>query len=106
MNINTHATEYEVCALPEDNINHSAYVLKVARRGAGRWAILHHGMCLGVDGEWDYELRPSEREDDWLATHRFDLTTALRLAEEQAPLVEVNGFTVADALARTARRRG
>lgn len=40
------------------------------------------------------------REDDWLAAHRFDLDTALKLAREAAPHVTVNGRTVADALTR------
>lgn len=86
-------TQYTVCELPEDNINHGSYALTVAYRGANRWAILHHGFCLGADGAWDYESIPSERRDDWLAAHRFDEETALRLAVEAAPDVTVNGIS-------------
>jgi hypothetical protein len=50
-------------------------------------------------------MRPSEREDDWLDTHRFDLDTALKLAKEQAPLVTVNGYTVTDALRMAQQRK-
>jgi hypothetical protein len=97
------ATEYTVNCLPEDDTDGHVFALTVAYRGHGLWAVLRHGSCLGSDGEWDYELRPSERESDWLATHRFDLETALKLAEEAAPKVTVNGYTVADALAMHAR---
>ncbi|MGW9375680.1 hypothetical protein ACWGVR_37385, partial [Streptomyces xanthophaeus] len=61
-------------------------------------------QCLGSDGTWEYEMRPSEREDEWLDAHRFDLDTALKLARDQAPLVTVNGFTVDDALKRLTER--
>lgn len=96
-------TEHTVCALPEGNVNYWHYAVKVAYRGDGLWAVLNGGYCLGADGDWDYEPSPSGRDDAWLATHRFDEETALRLAAEIAPTVEVNGFTVADVLARGAR---
>lgn len=94
------ATEFTVCAVPEDDINHSVYAITVAYRGRGRWAVTRHRWCLGADGEWDFEMRPSEREDAWLDAHRFDLDTALRLAHEAAPAVEANGITAADVAAR------
>lgn len=100
------ATAYTVNCLPEDDTDGHVFALTVEYRGRDRWAVLRHGRCLGTDGQWDYEVRPSEREDDWLATHRFDLDTALKLAKEAAPRVRVNGFTVADALAMHERRRG
>ncbi len=75
------------------------FALTVEYRGRDRWAVKRHSQVLGSDGTWDYEMRTSEREDEWLATHRFDLDTALKLAKEQAPLITVNGHTVADALA-------
>jgi len=93
-------TRYTVNLLPETDINGHVFEITVEYRGASRWAVLRHGQCLGADGAWDYEMRPSEREDDWLDTHRFDLDTALRFAQEQAPLITVNGLTAADALRR------
>lgn len=96
-------TEYTICALPETNVNYSHYAIRVAYRGDGMWAVLAGVYCLGSDGEWDYEPLPSSRDDDWLATHRFDETTALRLAEEQAPLMTCNGITVQQALERAGR---
>ena len=95
------ATRYTVNLLPETaSPDAHIFEITVEYRGRGRWAVCRHGMCLGVDGTWDYEVRPSEREDDWLDAHRFDQDTALRLAIEQAPLVSVNGHTAADALRR------
>ena len=103
-------TAYTVNCLPEDTLDGHVFGINVEYRGRGRWAIVRLGRCLSADGEWDYEMRPSEREDEWLATHRFDEETALKLAREAAPHVRVNGRTVADALAlaqhRTEQRRG
>ncbi|WP_431040032.1 hypothetical protein [Streptomyces sp. P9-1] len=95
------ATRFSVNLLPETaSPDAHVFEITVEYRGRGRWAVLRHGRCLGVDGTWDYEVRPSEREDDWLDAHRFDQDTAIRLAIEQAPLVSVNGLTAADALRR------
>lgn len=93
-------TEYAVCALPEGNVNASHFTIKVAYRGEGRWAVTRFGECLGADGTWDYEPNPSSRTEEWLATHRFDEATALRLAFEAAPHITVNGWTVDRVLAR------
>lgn len=91
------ATEYTICAIPDRNsINWHTYAIQVAYRGKGRWAVVRNSWCLGTDGTWDYERRPSDRADEWLATHRFDLDTALRLAREAAPGITVNGRTAAE----------
>jgi hypothetical protein len=96
-------TEYTICALPESNVNYRYHAITVSHRGGDRWAVLSGGFCLGTDGGWDYEPSVSNRDDDWLATHRFDEQTALRLAEEEAPLMTCNGITVQEALARAER---
>ncbi|MFT9821218.1 hypothetical protein, partial [Lysinibacillus sp. NPDC056185] len=93
-----------VNCLPEDGIDSHVFEITVEYRGHGRWAVKRHSQCLGSDGTWEYEMRPSEREDEWLDAHRFDLDTALKLARDQAPLVTVNGFTVDDALKRLTER--
>jgi hypothetical protein len=98
-------TRYEVTCLPEDDINAPHFALEVAYRGSGLWAVTRHGACLSADGSWDWEPSPSNREDDWLERHRFDLDTALRLAREAAPRITVNGHTVTDALALADQRR-
>ena len=94
------ATRFTVNLLPETAPDAHLFEITVEYRGHGRWAVLRHSQCLNHDGTWDWEMRPSEREDDWLDTHRFDLDTALRLAKEAAPSVSVNGLTAAAALAR------
>lgn len=99
------ATEYTVCDLPEDDINHSAFAVKVAYRGRGLWAVTRHRYCLSRTGEWHYESMPSERTDEWLTEHRFYRDEALRLAREAAPTVRVNGMTVADLKAWIEQRR-
>jgi hypothetical protein len=97
-------TQYTVNCLAEDGIDSHVFAITVEYRGRDLWAVKRHGENLGADGTWDYESTPSNREDEWLATHRFDLDTALRLAKEAAPRVTVNGFTVADALRMQAKR--
>lgn len=99
--VNVQQTAYEVSILPEDDINRSVFTINVEYRGDGRWAAVRHHECLDAAGEWSYEMRPSEREDDWLDTHRFDLGTALDLAKKAAPHIVVNGHTALDAYRRT-----
>ena len=94
------ATRYEVSCIPEDNVNARHFTLKVEYRGRGLWAVTDGIDCLDRSGEWSYERIPSNREDEWLATHRFDLDTALGLAKKAAPKMTVNGYTVAHVLAR------
>ncbi len=80
----TTATRYTVNLVPEDADPGDVYAIIVEYRGDDRWAVLRHALCLSTDGRWDRERVSSEREDEWLDAHRFDLATALELAEEQA----------------------
>ncbi|MEU6054278.1 hypothetical protein ABZ829_28135 [Streptomyces xanthochromogenes] len=99
------AVEYTVSCVPEDNLDSHSFELRVQYRGAGQYAVIRHGhSCLGADGTWDQGIKPYGRGDEWLAAHRFDLDTALRLAKAAAPHVTVNGFTVTDALAMQQKR--
>lgn len=97
-------TEYRVNCLPDDDGDDGwSFGLTVRYRGGGRWAVQRgEHACLGVDGTWARGVSEYDSGDEWLAAHRFDLETALRLAKEAAPLVTVNGHTVADALAMRA----
>ena len=94
-------TEYTVSAVPADLCS-DAYLwdVKVAWRGKGRWAVLHGPYCLTADGDWDHEMIPSSRTDEWLADHRFSEIEALIWAARMAPLVTINGTTPADLLAK------
>ncbi|MFE9845813.1 hypothetical protein [Streptomyces goshikiensis] len=94
-------TRYVVSCLPETNDNAPHFSLNVEYRGRDLWAVVRHGSCLNSAGRWSYESIPSEREDEWLAEHRFELDTALKIAREAAPTLTVNGYTVADALRRS-----
>jgi hypothetical protein len=106
--VHTRATLYSVSCLPDDPIDGNAWEIRVEFRGGvtidgdprpldRQWAVIHRGHWhLSHGGTWD--LRSSESDDDWLANHRYDLDTALRLAAEQAPHVKVGGMTPADLL--------
>jgi hypothetical protein len=99
------ATKYDVSCLPIDHRERHHFTIYVEWRGPDLWAVTTgFGDCLGVDGEWDYERSPSNRGDNWKATHRYDLDTALRLAKEQAPLMTCNRWTVEEAIARENKR--
>ena len=92
-------TVYTVTCLPEHVEDASSWSLTVEYRGRGLWAVKRHSHNLARSGEWDYEHIPAEREDEWLAEHRFPLEEALELAKQAAPDVIVNGLTPADLLA-------
>lgn len=95
-------TRYEVSLLPESNINRRHFTLYVEWRGNDTWAVTNgFHECLGTDGSWSYESIPSERRDEWIVEHRFDLDTALKLARDHAPNATVNGFTAALVYAET-----
>lgn len=95
------ATRYDVSVLPHEDINRLLFTITVEYRGPGVWAVCRHRQCLSADGVWSWESVPSERAVEWLAGHRFDLDTALKLAREAAPHLRVNGETALDAYRRT-----
>ncbi len=87
--VTTTATRYSVTALPEGHVDARHFTITVEPR-AGGWCVFHLGETLDADGGWSREYT------------RFDLETALRLAEQEAPKLTVNGLTVADVLDRAA----
>lgn len=109
------ATRYLVSCLPEGHENRYLFTIQVEARSDGQWAVMQRSRNLGTDGVWSWGFRwsggdhePATSEDMtsfdkeqavWLAEHRFDLETALRLAKEHAPLLTYRGYSVADALA-------
>lgn len=97
---------YEVSIFPEGVDARRHFVITVAFRGDDRWAVFDGPRCLGADGEWEYEPLTSARDEEWLATHRFDLDTALGLAREAAPRVTVNGRTALDTYHRLKAVKG
>jgi hypothetical protein len=107
----TTPTTYDVSVIPagiRDDLSFYGepehWVIRVEWRGRGTWAVTHGGSCLGADGEWDWEPRPSSREDGWLADHRFSLDGALDAAREHAPGIRVNGISALEVLAKYRKR--
>jgi hypothetical protein len=98
------ATQYVVSCLPEGEDRHH-FSLNISYRGNGQWAVIDTPYCLSSNGTWDFEHTPSERTDEWIATHRFDFDAAQELAKQHARLMHVNGFTVADAFRMQAKRK-
>lgn len=73
----------------------------VERRDATRWAVTRGGgISLDADGGWSIEQRPDYPGDPVIDRWRFDLDTALRLAEAELPLMRINGSTAPDIIAR------
>lgn len=99
-------TSYDVSVWPPsiECIDSETWKLTVEYRRRGLWAVCRLSCCLHADGTWQREIRPSERDDEWLAVHRFPLERALELAREHAPSVTVNGMTAAFVLARHLER--
>lgn len=96
-----HATRFQVTVLPLDDINAFTWSLTVEYRGHDRWAVLRGArVCLSRSGSWDYESIPSEREDEWIAAHRFEYAEAIQLAIKHAPDIVVNGLTATQVLER------
>lgn len=93
-------TEYTVSCLPQDHPGHNHFSLTVAERGPGSWAVLRYGFCYDTTGNREYESTSTDRTDEFLARFRFPLDDALALAKRIAPTLNVNGYTVADFLAR------
>lgn len=100
---NIRISEVTVSALPEHHMEFDLFAVKVAWRGGDRYAVVRRSYCLGADGKWEYEQRPSERADEWIATHRFPYDEAIRLARQECLQVTVNGHTVADVLSEAGR---
>jgi hypothetical protein len=103
----TAVTSYEVTIWPEEcsGMDSAMYCCSVMYSGHGNWSVRRGSASsdapvLGSDGKWWRERLPSERRRSELAEHRFDLETALKLARDMAPRVELNGVTAREALAR------
>jgi hypothetical protein len=107
-------TGYTVSCLPEGHDDRWTYCVRVSYRGDGLWSVQCRGQFIDLNGQrspgfaWsggpDEPATQAEMDDFdaeqevWLAAHRFDHVTALRLAKELAPTLTYRGRTVADAL--------
>lgn len=96
----TRPTSYTVTCFREPTIDSHVFDIPVDETAPGRWAVRRGKRCLSVFDTWEWEPIPSERDDDWLAAHRFDLRLALEMAQRVAPDVTVNGHRAADEATR------
>ena len=96
------ATRYTVSVMPDDEIAGSSFDVAVEYRGFDRWAVTRGSSCLSRSGEWEYEVQPSSRDDEWLDEHRFTKDEALAAAKDAAPLVVINGIRADEWAARKA----
>ena len=98
MKVDIRVTRYTISALPPDHRDYDEYSILVEERAKDLWGVFDGSYSLGTDGVWEYEPRPSARTKEWLATHRFDGTTAVLLATAAAREMSVNGKSVAAVL--------
>jgi hypothetical protein len=94
------ATRFEVSIFPQGHDARGHFTISIEWRGPDSWAVLDGPFCLGADGVWEYEPRTSERDDVWIAGHRFGLGTAQQLAKQAAPHLIVNGRTALEVYRR------
>jgi hypothetical protein len=108
-------TRYVVSCLPEGHDERWVFTLQVEYRCNDQWSVRSRSRFLGTNGTWSQGFAWSDGPDEpateaemdsfdkeqaaWLAEHRFDHDTALRLARELAPTLTYRGHSVADALA-------
>jgi hypothetical protein len=100
--VTVRVSAYEVCALPVGHRLFYRFVITVRNHGGASWSVRHgrttDGPALSRDGAWEYE-QGRDLDDEWLGEHRFTLAEALEIAKVQAPLVQAQGYTVAEVLA-------
>lgn len=105
----TTVTEYTISAVPRELRDHPdapSFEVQVCFRpqmdGTPKWGVYWRDRrCLHRSGRWDWEMQPSSRTDRWLASHRFDLDRALRLARIAAPQLTLNGMGPKDVGSRS-----
>ncbi len=104
----TNVSSFIVNALPEDIQKDSTdsyyFDIKVERKAHGRWAVLHNGDAYNIKGKREYEPLPSSRTESWKKRFRFDLLTAIELAEKISHEVKLMSWT-AETFAEEYRNR-
>lgn len=106
---------YLISCLPEGHDERFLFTVQCKYRGDGKWAVYNRSRLLATDGTWTFGFQWSggnaepatdeglasfdKEQEAWLADHRFDHDTALRLAKEAASKLTYRGYGVAEALA-------
>lgn len=58
------------------------------------WAITNgKKYCLARNGDWHWELSPSNRDIQWLKDHRYNFTEAIEHARRRVATMTVGGLT-------------
>jgi hypothetical protein len=98
------ASRYLVSCLPEGHEERFLFTIQVDYRGNGLWAVINRTRLLGKDGTWSFGADLDNTDDlhkaqeEWIADHRFDHDTAIRLAKQAAKNLSYRNYTVAEAL--------
>lgn len=116
--VSVQPSAYLVSCLPESHADRYLFTVQVEYRGNGQWSVKNRTRLLGKDGTWSFGFAWSEgghepatsdemdrfdkEQEAWLAEHRFDEATAIRLAKEAARSLSYRGYDVAAALATPA----
>lgn len=87
-------TGYDDTEIPSDKFH---FVITVEDRGKG-WAVCWMGDVLNSEGTFEYEPRPSSRDDDFYDRCRFDEEKAKRLALVAVDQLQINGRTFSQAV--------
>lgn len=101
------ATErVSISPIPLGTFDRDVWAVQVERAGypgsPGIWAVRNMSRCWNAGtGTWDHEPIPSDRTGEWLAEHRYDYDTAIRIAREICGDVEWNGRTADQIAARS-----
>ncbi len=87
-------SQYTISVLPAGHRDFRNWSVTLTRHAYNAWRVLHGGYAFdGVRWQPEHSGVPN-----------FDLKTAYRYAQEQAPLIILNGLTAHDILARDAER--
>ena len=93
-------TGYHETEIPSDKYR---FTITVKDRGKG-WAVCWMGDVLNRDGEWEWEVQPSSRDDEFYRRCRFTEKEAQALAAEHVDKLTINGRTFAEAIRHVKER--
>lgn len=72
---------------PSENTNapYDEIIIEEARQGDGtrKYKVRRGDEVFSKTGSWDYEPRPSSRDDEYLKDHRFDTLEKAQFAVEK-----------------------
>lgn len=78
----------------ENAMSFNIYVVQRGGPASDSWAVVdERNRCYSVENGWEWEPRPSERDDEFIKRARFPLSTALTLAEAAVMTLKINGRT-------------